>query len=369
MLTKHILFLPSLASQLTPVANIPQVQQFVQPAQSQANPYSNQQFAAQNAYPAAQSVQSVGFAPQSQTSRSSHMSAAELSDLAEQQRQAIMSQMQAQNPTTQAPIETTTTQVANQFDLQRQAIAQTGGLGVLSQQINQQEGNPDQAQQTQYNMQSLSSIQAQKQKEAQLETRRKLVEMSQNIFNYSVPYLDSLADTEFAKPPPLKGQLVGYNPVFRCAHSYIDRVFAKLATKNKFHYEPIRARDTDNDNEGLVSVVDKILMHRTQTNANQPVMISKLHTIFNFTEYNRPNPMWITFIRHPVKMFMSDWYFCRHGSRNKPAGDSFMCDVPEYSRNMDIGTCLRKNDDSCVKSRFEWHQYICGNDPACYTEI
>ena len=183
--------------------------------------------------------------------------------------------------------------------------------------------------------------------------------------NYTQLLLD-MTDEEFKRPPPLNGKVVIYNPVFRCASEYIGRMMKRLARMNDYTYDLNADRNSENDHNAFIHYVDSFLGHLTQEDRGKPILFQKMHTIFNLTEFNRPQPTWITLIRNPVNMFSSEWNFCRYGSKIKPKSDPFMCHVPKGSETMSIGQCLRSRHDACMKTKFEWHQYICGTSPECY---
>ena len=67
-----------------------------------------------------------------------------------------------------------------------------------------------------------------------------------------------------------------------------------------------------------------------------------------------------------VSIFFNVLYFCRFGSKDRPNGDSLFCEVPYETQYMTIGKCLRERHEACLKPKFQWHQYICGDQPECF---
>ena len=187
---------------------------------------------------------------------------------------------------------------------------------------------------------------------------------SQNINYTSV--VSQLSDTFLRKPPSINGKLIIFNPIFRAASHTIQKMMKQLQKINKFNLADLGLHPEDEtNNEGLVEKIDKAFMDQTSEQTKNPTLILKTHTIFDMKQYGRPNPAWITFIRNPVDMFISEWYFCRFGSAKFPKGDDFMCDVPEGTEKMSLGECLRAQNPACMKSQFEWHQFMCGDASEC----
>ena len=137
--------------------------------------------------------------------------------------------------------------------------------------------------------------------------QRRQEELARGYTNWTEKVL-TMKKEDFQKSPPLGGKIVIFNQIFRCAGKYLNQILKDMKRLNGINVEIITDKSSETQHQQFIGTIDDILTKTSAADASKPIVIAKNHQIFDMGKYNRPNPAWITFIRHPVAQYASEWY-------------------------------------------------------------
>lgn len=157
----------------------------------------------------------------------------------------------------------------------------------------------------------------------------------------------------------------------RVGRHFFTEFFNKLSKQNGFRfvdgeYKLATKRRYISHEKQILGMLQKINCSTPEV----PLLFSDHHHWLNLTELNLPQPTYITFIRNPVEEFISEYYYCRFGTNERPAYRTPDCksmSVKKLGMNpMECSKEYTKFIKNCVEPHpIQLVDRLCGSDSKC----
>ena len=157
----------------------------------------------------------------------------------------------------------------------------------------------------------------------------------------------------------------------RVGRHFFTEFFNLLAKRNNFRFV---------DGEYKLATKRRYISHEKQvlemlskTNCStpeMPLLFSDHHHWLNLTDHNLPQATFLTFIRNPVDEFISEYYYCRFGTNDRPRYRTQDCKSMSLKKlDMSPAQCQQEYS-KFIKNCVEPHPIqlvdrLCGPDPKC----
>lgn len=158
---------------------------------------------------------------------------------------------------------------------------------------------------------------------------------------------------------------------FRTASSILSRLLIKMAEKNKYRF--VNGPERFNSDRRSLDHKDHILASVEKhecPSLDEPLLIMDHHSWINFTKEGLPQPNFITFIRNPIEHYISEYYFCRYGTKARPQYRTNDCKTMSMKKlKFTPDQCTReytKFGENCIQNHdILFFERICGLGREC----
>lgn len=130
---------------------------------------------------------------------------------------------------------------------------------------------------------------------------------------------------------------------FRTASTLVSNLLTRMSEKNTFrfingHERFSSERKSLDHSDHIIASVGK---HECPS-LDQPLLIMDHHAWINFTKEGLPQPNFITLIRNPIEHYISEFYYCRYGTKARPQYRTEDCKTMSMKK-------LKFSPDQCIQ--------------------
>ena len=158
---------------------------------------------------------------------------------------------------------------------------------------------------------------------------------------------------------------------FRVGSTVLSRLLTKLSEAHKFKFINGHERfQTTRKNLDHSEHILATISHHNCPSVDEPVLIMDHHSWINFTNEGLPQPNFITFIRNPIENYISEYYYCRYGTKAKPQYRTSECKTMSMKKlKFSPDQCIKeyvKYGENCIQCHnIQYFERLCGTTREC----